>query len=106
MEEKPKNKKTVVSIHKTFISDQEDFDGPSMFTGKTAESSEREEVEKRCKEKILERLSSSEGEDEKIFFEMYKTYQNAWSNNIIYTAIAYINQIALTNGNGSPLCKN
>jgi hypothetical protein len=48
-----------------------------MFTGKTAESSEKELVEKRCKQKILEKLSSSEVEDEKIFFEMYKTYQNA-----------------------------
>lgn len=76
-EEKPKQKRTVVAIQKTFISDQEDFEEPSMFTGKTAESSEKEQIEKRCRMKILEKLSSSEGEDEKIFFEMYKTYQNA-----------------------------
>jgi hypothetical protein len=38
-EEKPKSKKNVVPIQKSFISDQEDFEEPSLFTGKTAESS-------------------------------------------------------------------
>lgn len=75
-EEKPKARKTGVTIQKTFISDEDDFEEPSLFTGKTAESSEKEEIVRKGKCKILERIeSSSEGEDEKIFMEMYKAYQ-------------------------------
>lgn len=78
VEEKPKPKKTAISIQKTFISDEEDFEEPSLFTGKTAESSEKEEIVRRSKSKILERIeTSSEGEEEKIFMEMYKAYQYA-----------------------------
>ena len=43
-EEKPKLKKMAVPIQKTFVSDEEEILEPSMFTGKTAESSEKELV--------------------------------------------------------------
>lgn len=52
-EEKQRPKKMAVPIQKTFVSDEEENEEPSMFTGKTAESSEKELVEKRCKQKIL-----------------------------------------------------
>ena len=64
VDDKPKPKKTAVSIQKTFLSDEEDFEEPSLFTRKTAESSEKEEIVRRGKSKILERIeSSSEGEE-------------------------------------------